>query len=36
MLLKHIVVLNFEMFKKIVENVKEIKERTIKSFYQFK
>ncbi len=27
MLLKHIVVLNFEMFKKIVKNAKEIKEK---------
>jgi len=36
MLSKHIVVSNFEMFKKIVENAREIEERTIKSFYQFK
>jgi hypothetical protein len=32
MLSKHIVVLNFEMFKKIIENAREIKEETIKSF----
>ncbi len=36
MLSKHIVVSNFEMFKKVVENVREIKEETIKSFSQFK
>jgi len=36
MLSKHIVVSNFEIFKKIVENAKEIEEETIKSFYQFK
>jgi len=33
MLSKHIVVSNFKMFKKIVKNVKEIEEKTIKSFY---
>jgi len=36
MLLKHIIVSNFEIFKKIVKNAREIKEKTIKSFYQFK
>ncbi len=32
MLLKHIVVSNFKIFKKIVKNAKEIEEKTIKSF----
>jgi len=36
MLSKHIVVSNFEMFKKIVKNAREIEEKTIKSFCQFK
>jgi len=33
MLSKHIVVLNFKMFKKIIKNAREIKEETIKLFY---
>jgi hypothetical protein len=33
---KHIVVSNFEVFKEVVENAREIEERTIKSFCQFK
>ncbi len=33
---KHIVVSNFEMFKKVVENAREVEERTTKSFCQFK
>jgi len=36
MLSKHIVVSNFEMFKEVVENAREIKGETIKSFCQFK
>jgi len=32
MLSKHIIVLNFEMFKKIIKNAREIEEETIKSF----
>ena len=33
MLSKYIVVSNFEIFKKIVKNAREIEEETIKSFY---
>jgi len=33
---KHIVVSNFEMFKEVVENAREIEGETAKSFYQFK
>ena len=33
MLSKHIVISNFEIFKKIVKNAREIKERIIKLFY---
>jgi len=36
MLSKHIVILNFEIFKKIFKNAREIKEETIKLFCQFK
>ena len=36
MLSKHIVVLNFEIFKNIIKNAREIKEETIKLFCQFK
>jgi len=36
MLSKYIVILNFEMFKKIVKNIEEIEEKTIKLFCYFK
>jgi len=36
MLSKHIVVSNFEIFKKIVKNAKKIEEKTVKLFCQFK
>jgi len=36
MLSKHIIILNFEIFKKFFKNAREIKEETIKLFYQFK
>jgi hypothetical protein len=32
MLLKYIIVLNFEIFKKIIKNAREIKEKTIRLF----
>jgi len=36
MLSKHIIVLYFEIFKKIVKNARKIEEKTIKLFCQFK